>query len=256
MKKSLFCVATIVALGVGHGFADPASAQGDVKPRNNNAGGSNSVTRGSVATSSSISFKKDGKLVTIAENGSGITVTMDGDSVRARNVDDLKKHHPDAYRLYVEKPGFAIGSAGGSASASGSQSSSSTKGAHPGNVESKSSRSRDRSVTAIDNGEKVTITESASGITVTVGEKSVRARTANELKKKSAKAFRLYEEYLDKPDAHREVPDADSLLRGDFGDTPNAADVLRQKLEELKAERPDDPRFQELIQRMLRENGN
>jgi hypothetical protein len=248
----MFCVATIVALGVGHWFAEPASARGDVKPRNNNAGGSNSVTRGSVATSSSISFKKDGKLVTITENGSGTTVTMDGDSVRARNVDDLKKQYPDAYRLYVEKPGFAIGSAG----ASGSQSSSSTKGAHPGNVGSKSSHSRDRSVTAIDNGEKVTITESASGITVTVGEKSVRARTANEQKKKSAKAFRLYEEYLNKPDAHREVPDADSLPRGDFGDMPNAADGLRQKLEELKAERPDHPRFQELIQRMLRENGN
>lgn len=256
MKKSLVCVATMVAFGVGHWVADPASARGDVKPRNNTAGGSKSVTRGSIATSSSISFKKDGKLVTITENGSGITVTMDGDSVRARNVDELKRQHPDAYRLYVEKPGFAIGSAGGSASASGSQSSSSMKGAHPGKVESKSSRSSERSVTAIDDGEKVTIIESASGITVTVGEKTVRARTANELKKKSAKAFRLYEEYLDAPDARREAPDAENLLRGDFGDMPNASDVLRQKLEELKAERPDDPRFQELIQRMLRENGN
>lgn len=256
MKDSLLCAATLVACGVGPWFSASASAQGVGKPRNNNTGGASSVTRGSVATSSSISFKKDGKLVTITEDGSGITVTVDGDSVRARNVDDLKKQHPDAYQLYVGKPGIAIGSAGGSASASGSQSSSSTKGAHPGSSEATSSRSRDRSVTAIDSGKKVTITENASGITVSVGEKTVRARNANELKRKSDRAFRLYEEYLVKPDTQREGPDAENLLRGNFGDMPNASDVLRQKLEQLKAERPDDPRFQELIQRMLRENGN
>ena len=134
-------------------------------------GGSSSSTRGSSSTPSSISFKKDGKVVSIEENGSGITVTVDGKSVRARNLDELKQQHPDAYRLYVEKPGYAIGSAGGSANASGSQSSSSTKGSRSGSLEGGSS----------------------------------------------------------------------------------ASDLLREKLKELQRERPDDPRLQGLVEKMLQE---
>lgn len=113
--------------------ASPAQSTSD--------GGSSSSTRGSSSTSSSISFKRDGKVVSIEENGSGITVIVDGKSVRARNLDELKQQHPDAYRLYVEKPGYATGSAGGSASASGSQSSSSTKGSRSGSPEGGSSAS-------------------------------------------------------------------------------------------------------------------
>ena len=252
MKDYLFCVGMIVALGFTHCFADSASAQGFSKPRNNSGSESNSFTRGSSSASSSISFKKDGKMVSIKENGAGITVTVDGRSVRARNVDDLKQQHPDAYQLYVEKPGFAIGSAGGSASASGSGSSSSTKGSHPGSLETKSSKSKDRSVTVTDNGKKVTIAENASGITVTVGEKSIRARNANELKKESAEAFKLYEKHLNKSDTRREGTDAENLLRGNFEESPNASDLLREKLKEMQNEKSDDPRFQALIQKMLR----
>ncbi|MFM8872547.1 MAG: hypothetical protein ACKOJI_04180, partial [Phycisphaerales bacterium] len=101
--------------------------------------------------------------------------------MRARNLDELKQQHPDAYRLYVEKPGYttgsaggsanASGSAGGSASASGSQSSSSTKGSRSGSPEGGSS----------------------------------------------------------------------------------ASDLLREKLKELQRERPDDPRLQRLIEKMLQE---
>ncbi|MFM8783853.1 MAG: M56 family metallopeptidase, partial [Phycisphaerales bacterium] len=157
----------------GVACAGPAQSTSD--------GGSSSSTRGSSSTSSSISFKKDGKVVSIEENGSGITVTVDGKSVRARNLDELKQQHPDAYRLYVEKPGYttgsaggsanASGSAGGSASASGSQSSSSTKGSRSGSPEGGSS----------------------------------------------------------------------------------ASDLLREKLKELQRERPDDPRLQRLIEKMLQE---
>ena len=231
----------------------PAGEAAPNTPGSTSGGGSKSSTRGSSSTSSTISFKKNGKSVRIEENGSGITVTVDGESVRARNVDELKKQHPDAYQLYVEKPGFAIGSAGGSASASGSQSSSSTNGSRPGSSETRSSRSRDRSITVTDNGKTVTIVENASGITVTVGEKIVRARNANELKKESAEAFQLYEKHLNKPGARQEGTDAEDLLRGNLEAGPDASELLREKLNEMRNEKPDDPRFQELIDRMLKE---
>ena len=253
MKGCMYCAGTIVALVFTHGFADSASAQRSSSPQNNSGSESNSFTRGSSSTSSSISFKKDGKLVSIKENGSEITVTVDGKSVRARNVDELKHKHPDAYQLYVEKPGFAIGSAGGSARGSGSGSSSTTKGSHPGSLETKSSESKDRSVTVTDNGQTVTIAENASGITVTVGTKSIRARNATELKKKSAKAFKLYEKHLNQSDTRREETDAENLLRGNFEGRPNASNLLRDKLKEMQNEKSDDPRVQELIQRMMRE---
>lgn len=231
----------------------PAGEAAPNTPGSTSGGGSKSSTRGSSSTSWTISFKKNGKSVRIEENGSGITVTVDGETVRARNVDDLKKQHPEAYQLYVEKPGFAIGSAGGSASASGGQSSSSTKGSQPGSAESTSRKSRDRSVTVTDNGKTVTIVENASGITVTVGEKIVRARNASELKKESAEAFQLYEKHLNKPGARREGSDAEDLLGGNLEAGPDASELLREKLKEMRNEKPDDPRFQELIDRMLKE---
>lgn len=250
--------AAVVAPGAAQDAAPapgpaPAGEAAPNTPGSTSGGGSKSSTRGSSSTSSTISFKKNGKSVRIEENGSGITVTVDGESVRARNVDELKKQHPEAYQLYVEKPGFAIGSAGGSASASGSQSSSSTNGSRPGSAETRSSKSRDRSITVTDNGKTVTIVENASGITVTVGEKIVRARNASELKKASAEAFQLYEKHLNKPGDRREGTDAEDLLRGNLEAGPDASELLREKLKEMRNEKPDDPRFQELIDRMLKE---
>ncbi len=256
MRACLFCVGMIVALGCTQCFVDSASAQGVSNPPDKSISGSQSFTRGSSSTSSSISFKKDGKMVSIKENGSGITVTVDGKSVRARNVADLKRQHPDAYQLYVEKPGVAIASAGGSAAASGSASSSSTKGSHPGSLETKTSKSKDRSVTVTDNGETVTIAENASGITVTVGKKSIRARNANELKRRSAEAFKLYEKHLNKPDTPRKGTDAENLLRGNFEEGTDASDLLREKLKEMQNAQPANPRIQGLIQRMLQEIDN
>jgi hypothetical protein len=253
MKGYMYCAGIVVALFFTHCIADSASAQGSSRPRDNSGSESNSFTHGSSSTSSSISFEKDGKLVSIKENGSEITVTVDGESVRARNVDELKHEHPDAYQLYVEKPGFAVGSAGGSASGSGRGSSSTTKGSHPGSLETKSSDSEDRSVTVTDNGQKVTITENASGITVTVGKKSFRAQNATELKKKSAKAFKLYEKHLNNSNTQREGTDAETLLQGNFEGRPNASNLLAEKLKEMQNEKSDDPRVQQLIQRMLRE---
>jgi Arc/MetJ-type ribon-helix-helix transcriptional regulator len=231
--------------------AAPASAPSTVD--STSGSGSNSSTRGSSSTSSSISFKKDGKAISIQENGAGIAVTVDGKSVQARNVDELKQEHPDAYKLYVERPGFARGSAGGSARASGSQSSSSTKGSQPRGLETNSSRSRDRSVTVIDGGKMVTIAESASGITVTVGEEIIRAKDADELKKKSAEAFRLYEKHLNKPAARKGGADAEDLLRGKLEEGPSASDLLREKLDEMRTETSDDPRLQGLIDALLKE---
>ncbi len=233
--------------------AAPDAAPAPSTAESKSGRGAKSSTRGSSSTSSSISFKKDGKSISIQESRSGITVTVDGKSVRARNIDELKQEHPDAYKLYVEKPGFAVGSAGGSARASGSQSSSSTKGSQPGGVETKGSSSRDRSVTVIDNGKEITIAESASGITVTVGEKTIRARNAEELKKESAEAFQLYERHLNKPGTRREGTDAEDLLRGNLEEGTSASEQLRNKLKELQAETSDDPMLQELIKRMLQE---
>jgi len=254
MRIHAFSVWMLIALGVTHCSVETASARGFAKPRNDRGGGAHAFTRGTTSTSSSISFKKDGRAVTIEENGSGITVTVDGNSVRARNVDELKQQHPDAYQLYAEKPGFAVGSAGGSARASSSQSTSSTQGSHPGSLESKSSGSKDRSVTVIENGKKVTIEENASGITVTVGGERIRARSATELKRKSVKAFELYEKHLTTSDTGPENVDAESLLRGALEEKPGAADLLRRKLEEMKEQNAHDPSVQQLLERMLREN--
>lgn len=254
MRVSTYFVGMIAVLVLTHCFADSASAQSLSSPRSDN--GSESRTRGSSSTSSSISFAKDGKKVDIKENGSGLTITVDGKSVRARNVDELRQKYPDAYRLYDEKPGFAIGSAGGSASASGSGSSSSMKSGSPGSLETQSSKSKDRSVTVIDNGKKVTIFENNSGITVKVGEKSIRAKNAKELKKKSARAFKLYEKHLKNADTRRNGTDAERLLRRNVAERPTASDLLREKLEEMKNQKSGDPRFRDLIQRMLREMDN
>ena len=123
-------------------------------------------------------------------------------------------------------------------------------------METKGSRSRDRSVTVIDNGKEITIAESASGITVTVGEKTIRARNADELKKESAEAFQLYERHLNKPGTRREGIDAEDLLRGNLEEGTSASEQLRDKLKELQAETSDDPMLQELIKRMLQEMNN
>lgn len=253
MRICSYYVGLIVVLVLTLCFVDSASPQGFSRPQDNSGSGSNSFTRGSSSTSSSISFKKDGKKVSIKENESGITVSVDGRSVRARNLDELKQRHPEAHQLYVEKPGFAIGSAGGSASASGSGSSSTTKGSHPGSLEFKKSQSNGRSVTVIDNGKKITIAENASGITLKVGEKSIRARNANELKKKNAKAFKLYEKHLQKSDTRRKGLDALGLLQGKFEERPDASDLLREKLREFQNEKSGDPRVQGLIEKMLQE---
>ncbi len=253
MKVYLYSVVMTVVLAFTHCFADSASAQGLPRAQNKAGSESNSLSGGSGSSSSSMSFKKDGMRVSIKENRSGITVTVDGESVRARNVDELKQQHPEAYQLYVEKPGFAIASGGGSASGSGSGSSSSTNGSFPGSLKTTSSKSRNRSVSVIDNGKKINIAENASGIIVEVGEKSIQARNANELKKKSANAFKLYEKHLKKPDAQRQGADPKALLRGNFEARPNASDLLREKLKEMQNEKQVNPRIQDLIQRMLRE---
>ena len=233
MKVCLYCVGMIVALAFTHCFADSAFAQGLPNPQNNAGSESNSLTGGSSSTSSSISFKKDGKKISIKENGAGITVTVDGERVRASDINELKQEHPEAYQLYVEKPGFAIASGGGSASGSGSGASSSTKGSRPGSLKTKSSKSKDRNVTVIDNGKKVTITENASGITVKVGRKSIRARNAKDLKEKSAKAFTLYEKHLKNSDTRRIGTYVKGLIGGNFNKRPGASDLLREQLKEM-----------------------
>ena len=200
-----------------------------------------------------MSFKKDGKKISIEENGSGITVTANGKSVSARNLDELKQQYPEAYQLYIEKPGFAIGSSGGSASGSGSGGANSMSSEQPGKMEGKSSQSKDRSVSVMENGRKVKIAENASGITVDIDGKSIRVRNVGELKKKSPVAYKLYQKHINKPVAKQKESGADGILRGSFDAKPNAKDLLREKLKEMQNKKAADPRFQGLIQKMLKE---
>ena len=58
---------------------------------------------GNTSVNRSVSFKKDGKRVSITENANGITVSIDGKSVKARNAAELEKLSPEAYRLYKER---------------------------------------------------------------------------------------------------------------------------------------------------------
>lgn len=253
MKVYLNCVGMIVALVFTQCLADFASAQGSSKSGNSSRSESKSFTRGSSSTSSSISFKKDGKKVSIQENGSGVTVTVNGESVRARNLEELKQKYPDAYQLYAQKPGSAIASGSGFARGSGSGSSSSSKGSNTDGVKTKSSESKNRSVTVIDNGEKATISENASGITVEVGGKIIRARSVKELKKKNAKAYKLYEKHLKKVETPQKGTDPTDSFGGKLDGRPTAKDLLREKLKEMRNEKSGDPRFQDLFKRMMKE---
>ena len=191
----------------------------------------------SVSANRSVSFRKNGKRVSITENSSGITVTIDGQSVRARDVEELKKYFPDAYRLYADNigaaqaSGLARGSAGGSAG--------STSGNQPGNRQVRNSSSKNRSISLIDNGRKVSIAENRTGITVSVNGKIIRARNATELKKRNVDAYNLYEEHLAPPKARQEAP--------------NATDLLREELNKMRDENANNPALRGLIEKMLQE---
>ena len=52
------------------------------------------------ANTRSVSVTENGRKIKIQEDGKGISVTDGDKTVQARNVEDLKKEHPDAHKLY------------------------------------------------------------------------------------------------------------------------------------------------------------
>lgn len=196
---------------------------------------------GSGSTSRSVSFVKDGKRVAIKENSRGITVSVDGKSVRAKNMADLKKRYPDAYKFYegnLNNPKSMTSAGGGGSSRGGGSAGGSGNGrGGPGQFSEDSTQSRNVSLT--ENGKKISITQNKAGITVSVNGKRVRAKNATELKKKSPEAFKMYEKHLGASNgrSHTNPPDAQTLMQ----------EQLRKMLEQ----NADNPQVRKLIERMM-----
>ncbi|MCA9175861.1 MAG: hypothetical protein KDB14_15355 [Planctomycetales bacterium] len=225
-----------VTKSFGFGTVSGATGQNDDDEGGYSRSGPQSQQRtsSSASASRSVSFSKDGMRVSIAENAAGITVSVNGHSVRAKNVAELEKRFPDAYRLYEEGMSkartSARASAGGSARAGGGG------GAGlPGQFQTHTSQ--DRSISVIEDGKTVSITENEKGITVSVNGKRVRAKNEAELKKNFPDAFDLYEKHSKAPITPNGQPDATALLRGELG-----------KLRDDEA----NPQLKSLIETMLK----
>ena len=192
-------------------------------------------SRTSVSGSRSVSFTKDGKRGSIKENGSGISVSINGESVQAKDVAELKEKYPDAYRLYDEHFDPAKFRSSARASANGSTGSGGGGTGSPEQISKSSSKTR--SVSAMDNGKKVSITENKKGITVSMNGNRVRAKNVAELKEKSPAAFRMYEKHLGARKGHPKQTDATALLQ--------------EELSKFRDENADNPRVRDLIEKMI-----
>lgn len=288
---------TEATLGQANSQSKKSSSTSSVKGSRNASGFQRQFSTGNTSVSRSISFKKDGRRISITENADGITVSIDGESVQARNADELKKKSPEAYRLYKERIGAASASAsmsasggasssatgqsnsqgssnasgisgggafgGGGASGSGNGQSGSQGQFKPGNElkpgngpageasnskssqsgsqkQSGSSSSKNRSITVLEDGRKISITENDSGITVSINGRTVRAKNAARLKKKSPYAYKMYEKHL-----------------GDHanGNESESTKLLRDNLNKLRDENADNPQLKSLIEMMLQNVG-
>ena len=102
-----------------------------------------------------------------------------------------------------------------------------------------SSVARARSISVIENGNNVSITEDKNGIIVSVNGKRVRAKDVAELKNKFPDTFKLYEKHTRAATGHNGKSDATTLLREELG-----------KLRDANA---DNPQLKDLIEEMLRQ---
>lgn len=115
---------------------------------------------------------------------------------------------------------------GGSSSAEGSQS------GGPG--EFSTSASKNRNITVMENGKKISIAEDETGITVSVNGKRMRARNLAELRARFPGAFRMYQKHMG--EANRRIAQPDSKV------------ILREELVKLRNE---VPQLRDLIDRMM-----
>lgn len=234
MRRPPFCTGLIVAVFCSICLSD--SAFGQAVTRSSTSGNTQ------VSGNRSVSFLKDGKRVSITENGNGISVTVNGNTVRAKDAEQLRREYPEAFRLYVghigaaNYKGIARGAAGGKASGTVNQT-----GSDP---ESSSSSDQKRSISVVENGRKIVITEDDKGITVSSRGKRVRAKDAAELKQKSPEAFGLYARHLQKADAI------------DVNAQPDANAFMRAELIKLREQNAGNPQLRSVIENMLREVQN
>jgi hypothetical protein len=233
------------------------------------SGGSSSgfASGGGSGGSRGTSFSEDGKKISITENNSGITLTttetVDGkekkSEVRAANAKELEAKYPEAYRHYARRlggtsaSGGAFASGGGSSHASG-RSSSSASGGSSGR--SSSGGGTSRSVSFNENGKSVTITESSdSGITVTIGEKTagkgkktvVKAANPQQLQKKNAEAYRLYQSHMDGAQG------AAGAGQGGVAGTRDPKAILPEQHPAQLKQNAGNPPMKEMLEKMLRD---
>ncbi|MEO1528972.1 MAG: hypothetical protein AAFX06_26420 [Planctomycetota bacterium] len=215
-----------------------------------------------VSGSRRASFMKNGKRVTVSETDSGVMVSVDGKVVRAKDAVELKRKSPQAYRLFQEglrntivsaraggsvRAGGGAGSgasarAGGSARGGGSPGAGGLAGSGNGPLGMQnpfhSSSSQNRSVSVIENGKKISITETKKGITVSINGKRVRAKNADQLKAKFPEAFQMYERHMGGADQRMmNPPDAMSLMRG--------------QLSQLRDQNAENRQLREMLERMM-----
>lgn len=189
----------------------------------------------STSGSRSASFTKGGKKVSVAENSEGITVSVDGQMVRAKDARELKNRYPDAYRLYDEglkgtratARAFASGAAGGGGG-----------GGQPGVPgQFKINSAQNRSISIMENGKQISITENESGVTVFVNGRRVRTKDVAKLKKRFPESFEVYEKHLG--EEQRPVGDLD------------ANDLMREEVLKLRDQNAGNPQLRSAIERLI-----
>ncbi|MCA9175862.1 MAG: hypothetical protein KDB14_15360 [Planctomycetales bacterium] len=136
--------------------------------------------------------------ILIEENPAGITVTVNGRSVRAKDGAELRQRYPDAYRLYERTLGreklLLLGRFAALKNSYSNANRALAGGGMSGPLDFNSRQGR--SVSLMENGKKVSITETEAGIAVSVDGKRVRANSLSQLRKGFPEAFRMFEEQL------------------------------------------------------------
>ncbi|MEL6104924.1 MAG: hypothetical protein AAFU85_02755 [Planctomycetota bacterium] len=189
----------------------------------------------SASGSRSATFMKNGKRVSVAETAAGITVSVDGQTVRATDANELKKRYPDAYRLYDDGLKGTRVSARAFASGSANANAGSGQSGFPGQFQTSSTQNR--SVSVVENGKRISITENPSGITVSVNGRRVRTKDVSKLKKRFPEAFEAYEQHMGAGQRNARPLDATALLQ--------------QELTKLRDQNTGNPQLRGVIERLM-----
>lgn len=225
-----------------------------------------SQTRSNSSVNRSVSVQEDGQNITVAEDNSGITVTIaaniDGVEkkrvVKAANPRQLEAKDSEAFRLYQKHLGANGPKANARATArAGGRAGGRAFGQAGGGGNGSGEQASGRSVSFSENGLSVTITEDKDGITVTTSEQVdgqekkniVKAANAQELERANADAFRLYQQHLVNGAANGAGIGVDATGLG--GAPVDAQQLLRQELLKQIDDNANNPQIQELLRRSL-----